>query len=287
MIKTIDLNKKFGKRTAVNNLNLHIEEGTTYGLLGPNGAGKTTTIKMLTSLLAPDSGEVYIDGKKMGRNQKEVKAKIGMVSQHFSFDREMTALETLRFHGLLHKMSSRDITARSQELLVFAKMEDDADKQIMNMSGGTKRKLMIIRSVMHQPKILFLDEPTVGLDASIRRAIWDLMKKFKQEGMTILLTTHYIDEANSLCDTIGMMSKGNLKAENSPDGFVSGTKPYVVEVFTGEKTEYNFFASRHEALEFSENIESRVIVRNTNLEDTYVQLTNDSMDSPKRRRRKE
>lgn len=275
MINTKSLTKSFGDLIAVNNINLSVEKGVFYGLLGPNGAGKTTTIKMLAMLLKPDSGEIEINSELISRKSKNVKKLIGVVPQHLSLQKDMSVEDTLTLHGFLHKMKLKDIKFRIAELLVFAGMGDMAKKSVNKLSGGNKRKLMILRSVMHNPSILFLDEPTVGLDPQIRRTVWDLLKKLKTEGLTILLTTHYIEEANVLCDTIGMMSKGQLIKESSPVDFIKEIKPIVLENFDGIKTHYFYFDTKAEASNFGADLEGEVHIRKSNLEDVYVTYTND------------
>lgn len=273
MIKANNITKIYGKQKAVNDLNLNIEKGMSYALLGPNGAGKTTTMKILSSLIEANEGEVYIDGEIMNRQNKKIKEELGMVSQHFSLQREMTPVEALTLHGKLHKMPSKEIKAKVDELLTFAQMDKDKGKLIGKLSGGNKRKLMIIRAVMHNPKILFLDEPTVGLDATIRRSIWDLLRRLKNEGLTIILTTHYIEEASVLCDKIGMMSEGKIIAEDSPSGFMTKIEPFTVESFEEGITNYNYFATREEAGTYGASLGVDTLIRETNLEDVYIKYT--------------
>lgn len=277
MIKTVHLTKRFGKQTAVDDLNLEIPEGITFGLLGPNGAGKTTTLKMLSALLAPTGGQVFIDGELMNRNNKRIKQNLGMVSQHFSLQKEMTPAEVLKLHGMLHKMKAAEIRDKIERLLFFADMEKDAGKLVLHLSGGSKRKLMIVRAVMHDPKILFLDEPTVGLDPNIRRTIWDLLKRLKNDGLTTILTTHYIEEAGTLCDTLSMMAEGRIIMQNSPAGFMETIEPYTVEVFEEGNTAYRYFAGRREAARYASECSGSTLIRETNLEDVYVKCTNRKM----------
>jgi len=277
MIEAKKIRKTFGKQVAVNDLNLHIERGMSFALLGPNGAGKTTTMRILSSLLESEGGEVRIDGQIMNRKNKKIKEELGMVSQHFSLQREMTPVEVLRLHGKLHKMKKKDMEQRINELITFAKMDKDRDKTVGNLSGGNKRKLMIIRAVMHRPKVLFLDEPTVGLDATIRRTIWDLLRKLKNEGMTIFLTTHYIEEANVLCDKIGMMSNGQIIAENSPSAFMKEIEPLVVECFDGKTTTYQYFETRNDAAQFAATENMTTLIRDSNLEDVYIKYTSEKI----------
>jgi len=277
MIEAKKIRKTFGKQVAVNDLDLHIERGMSFALLGPNGAGKTTTMRILSSLLESEGGEVRIDGQIMNRQNKKIKEELGMVSQHFSLQREMTPVEVLKLHGKLHKMKKKDIQQRIDELITFAKMDKDRDKLVGKLSGGNKRKLMIIRAVMHHPKVLFLDEPTVGLDATIRRTIWDLLRKLKNEGMTIFLTTHYIEEANVLCDKIGMMSNGRIIAEASPSAFMKEIEPIVVECFDGKKTTYQYFETRNDAAQFAATENMTTLIRAANLEDVYIKYTSEKI----------
>lgn len=273
MIKTENLTKKFGEQIAVDHLNLSIDEGSSYALLGPNGAGKTTTLKLMSTLLIPTSGKVFINGQEMQRNNKKIKQQLGMVSQHFSLQRDMTPIEVLKLHGMIHQMNAKQRNQRIEELIDFAGMTKESNKLISKLSGGNKRKLMIIRAVMHCPNILFLDEPTVGLDASIRRSIWDLLRKLKNEGMTTILTTHYIQEAEALCDKIGMMNKGKIVAQDSPQGFINAIPAYVVESFNNQKTDYQYFDTREEATKCVSTHSGNVTIRETNLEDAYIKYT--------------
>ncbi len=274
MIVIKNLVKNYDNLCAVNSINLNIEEGCFYGLLGPNGAGKTTTIKMMATLLTPCSGSIHINGKKMHRRAKDIKAQIGMVPQHFSLQRDMSVKETLFLHGYLHQMKKKNIKSRFIELISFAKMTGQEERKVQHLSGGNRRKLMIIRSLMHNPKILFLDEPTVGLDPAIRRTIWDFLKSLKEEGLTIILTTHYIEEANILCDRISMMGGGKLIKEATPKEFLKEIKPVVLEHFNGITTENHLFNSKKEAAEFSLSLDGDVVIRQSNLEDVYVHYTN-------------
>lgn len=273
IIHTESITKYYGQLLAVDGLSLSIEAGCFYGLLGPNGAGKTTTIKMLSMLLNPTEGSIEIDGVQLNRTATAIKSHIGVVPQHFSLQRDMSVEETLIHHGMLHKMKYSQIRSRMKALLTFAQMDSHRKKLVSQLSGGNKRKLMIIRAVMHEPRILFLDEPTVGLDASIRRSIWDLLKRLKGDGLTMVMTTHYIEEASLLCDRIGMMTHGRIQMENSPAGFMSEMAPFAVEIFDGNQTSYHYCGSREEAAEMTKNTHGDVLVRRTNLEDVYVKLT--------------
>jgi ABC-2 type transport system ATP-binding protein len=273
MLIASNLVKDYGTIKAVAGLNLTVEKGTFFGLLGPNGAGKTTTLKMMSMLLNPTSGDVLIDGVPIDRRNKKLKSTIGIVTQHLSLQRELTVYEVLIHHGMLHGMKRRAMQSRIDALITFAKMKDQLNQEVQHLSGGNKRKLMILKSVMHHPKLIFLDEPTVGLDVAIRRDIWDLLKALKTEGLTIIMTTHYIEEAYQLCDEIGMMNRGVLLKIGTPSAFMGEITPFVLENFDGQKTHYHYFETREAALDNSRQLSGAVTIRQSTLEDVYIQYT--------------
>ena len=198
-IEVNNLIKNFGNLTAVNNISFSVNEGEIYGLLGPNGAGKTTTILILTTMLSLTSGNVRIFDKDI-INKNIIRQMIGIVFQDPTLDEDLTAFENLDFHARLYniKVNKKQII---NNVLKLVELEDKADKQVKSFSGGMKRRLEIARSFMHEPKILFLDEPTIGLDPQTRRKIWDYIKKLNEkQKITIILTTHYLEEADELCN---------------------------------------------------------------------------------------
>lgn len=274
MIEVNSITKAFDKKVVVNDISFSINKGEIFGILGPNGAGKTTTFRMLTTLLKPDSGVIKINGKEITRNSNDIKRIIGMVSQHFSIQSEMTVWEIMELHGMLHYMDRKKRHEKINELLEFADLIDDKNKLSKQLSGGMKRKLMIIRAIMHDPEILFLDEPTVGLDPISRRSIWNLMEKLRKRDMAIVFTTHYIEEAEKLCDNIILINKGVKFLEGKPIDLIKSVGEYTVEYFNGLETEYNFFASHEDALDFSSNIKDTVLIRQSNLEDIFIKYTN-------------
>ncbi len=266
--------KKYGAITAVDNLNLEIPKGEFFGLLGPNGAGKTTTVRMLSTLTAPTGGSIFVDGRQVDRNLTEIKAKIGVVPQHMNLEIEMTAWQNLELHGRLYGLKKDIRRKRIDELLEFTDLFDRAKGMVKSFSGGMKRKLMIARAMMHEPEILLMDEPTVGLDAAVRRKMWDLMKGLNKNGLTVVLTTHYIEEAEILCDRVGLMHGGKLVELDTPQKLIQKTGEFVLEYFENGGTRSRFFNTRQEAIESAAGMEGSVNIRPANLEDTFIKLTN-------------
>jgi len=274
MVVLKGITKKFDYLTAVNNLDLEIGRGELFGLLGPNGAGKTTTIGMLTTLIKPTAGKIYINGYDLAKNALAVKREIGLAPQHLNLNKDLTAYYNLYFHGRLYKMSHRDIHRRATELLAYVGLSDKANVLVEKFSGGMKRRLLIARALMHRPSILFLDEPTVGLDPQTRRKIWDLIKKMHQDGVTIILTTHYIEEAEMLCEKVGIIDHGHLIELATPDQIKKKVGEYTLEYFDGEgQTIRKFFPTRALAIEEAKQLSHNFEIRQSNLEDVFIELT--------------
>ncbi|MFH1848908.1 MAG: ATP-binding cassette domain-containing protein [archaeon] len=211
------LTKRFGSLTAVDGIDLCIKTGERFGLLGPNGAGKTTTISMLCTLLKPTSGKAEVCGYDIVLNRDEVRSSIGIVFQDPSLDDQLTAFENLEFHGIIYHMPNDIRRKRINELLSLVELKQKAGVIVKKFSGGMKRRLEIARGLMHHPKVLFLDEPTLGLDPQTRRRIWEYIETLnKKENVTIVLTTHYMDEADYLCDRIAIIDHGKIKILDTP-----------------------------------------------------------------------
>ncbi len=275
MISTKNLTKRYNGILAVDNLTLEIGKGEVFGLLGPNGAGKTTTIKMLTTLTKPTSGEAKISGYDVVAQPEEVKKIIGVVPQHINLDNELTAYENLDFHGRLYHMPRAKRKKRIEELLEFVELEDRAHSLVEEFSGGMKRRLLIARALMHQPRVLFMDEPTVGLDAQTRRKIWDLIKELSKSNITIFLTTHYMEEAERLCHRVGILHSGRQIALDTPSGLKQKIGIVAVEIYRDGETERLFFNSREDARQYVAEVCSKcdLSIRETNLEDVFIELT--------------
>ena len=217
IIEAKGLTRRFDGLVAVDHIDLDVEEGEIFGFLGPNGAGKTTTIKMLTTLLKPSEGEAKVCGYDVVKQPDLVRRSIGVVFQEPALDDQLTGRENLDFHARLYGLNRREREERIEEVLKLVGLEDRADELVKNYSGGMRRRLEIARGFVHHPRILFLDEPTLGLDVQTRRAIWSyIMKLNKKEGITIFLTTHYLEEADKLSDRVAIIDRGKILAVDSP-----------------------------------------------------------------------
>lgn len=271
MIELRNLTKKFDAFTAVDSLNLTIETGEFFGLLGPNGAGKTTTISLLSTLLLPTAGEIFIDGKQLSRKTPELKRKISVITQEYSMRQDMTMDEIMEYQGRLYFMPLRQIRARTEELLEFCGLIDYRKRSVRKLSGGMKRKLMVCRALLTEPEILLLDEPTAGMDALSRRQMWNLLRKLNEQNLTILLTTHYMEEAQSLCGRVALMDHGRLEEVNTPEGLIRGLGAFAVDENTPEGVKSRFFHNRDEAIRYLSGVEEQSVLRNTTLEDVFVE----------------
>lgn len=277
MIRIANLTKTFNRVKAVDQLDLDVFKGEVFGLLGPNGAGKSTTVKLLNTLILPDSGNATIAGFDVVKQADKVRPLIGVAPQELNLDRELTGRENLMLHGMLHKI--KDIDKRIEDLIQWVRLSHRADHLVNTYSGGMQRILLIARATMHRPCVLFLDEPTVGLDPQVRRRIWDMIRGMQDQGVTVFLTTHYIEEAESLCHRVGIMNNGKLIATGTPDEFKARVGRFVVEVIDNGKTCYQLFDSRQSAHEFAEKKNSTVMIRKSGLEDVFIQMTGERMET--------
>jgi ABC-2 type transport system ATP-binding protein len=217
-IETDRITKKFGDITAVNNISIEVEMGELFGLLGPNGAGKTTLISMLSTMIEPTTGSAKVWGFNVGRESSQVRQNIGMVFQDTTLDDRLTGRENLDLHGRLYGLDSKTRKKRIAEVLSLVELVDRADAIVKTYSGGMMRRLEIARGLMHHPHVLFLDEPTLGLDPQTRTHIWEYIRTLnKEEGVTIVLTTHYMEEADHLCSRIAIIDNGEIVALDTPE----------------------------------------------------------------------
>lgn len=278
MIAMRNITKTYGSVRAVDDLSLTVGRGEVFGLLGPNGAGKTTAIKVLTALAKPDAGTCTIDGCDVVREAHEIKKCIGVVPQENNLDRELTAYENLLLYCMLHGVADR--ARRIAANLAMVELWDRRDSVVAGFSGGMQRRLLLARALLPEPAVLFLDEPSIGLDPQIRRHLWDMIRKTRIEGRTVVLTTHYIEEAEALCDRVGILRKGRLIALDTPERLKRGVGDYVVEQVNAEgRLVQRLCRSREEAHEEGRRLNGAVTIRRTNLEDVFINLTGERIES--------
>lgn len=276
MIQIKDITKKYPKaeKYALDKVSLEIGTGEAFGILGPNGAGKTTLMSIITTLALPSSGSVFVDGEEVNRKNVEIKKKISFVTQHISLRKDMTVMEVMELTGRLYGLSGKEIKKRALQLLEYTGIADKKKNTARGMSGGQQRKLMIARALLTDPEILVLDEPTVGLDPQARRKVWDMLISLKLKGLTLLLTTHYIDEAESVCDRVAFISGGKVSDVDTPDNMISALGRYAVDVFDDKKTISYFFKTPDEARAFTESGHKNAgegKIRDSTLEDVFLE----------------
>jgi lipooligosaccharide transport system ATP-binding protein len=225
------LRKRYGAEEVVAGVDFEVQSGECFGLLGPNGAGKTTTLKLALGLIEPDAGEIRLLGRPVPREAREARYRVGVVPQFDNLDPDFSARENLRVYGRYFGLRKQDIEARIPQLLEFAGLTGRGDAKIETLSGGMKRRLTLARALVNDPQVVFMDEPTTGLDPQARHLIWERLKRLKQEGKTLLLTTHFMEEAERLCTRLVIMDRGRIVAQGSPRALISAhIEPNVVEV---------------------------------------------------------
>ena len=240
MIEIRGLTKKYGSHIAVDNLTLDIYENEVFGLLGSNGAGKTTTIHMLATLLKPSSGGATVNGYDIVSQPSRVRSSIGIVFQAPSSDDMLTGYENLQLHSMLYSVPRNTRKQRIEEVLNLVGLTERMHDQVKMYSGGMRRRLEIARGLLHKPKVMFLDEPTLGLDPASRETMWKYIQRLvKEERMTVILTTHYMEEADILCNRIGIIDKGRIVALDTPKGLKAGLGGDVIRIKTQQQQHYN------------------------------------------------
>ena len=279
MIELQNLSKNFGPLAAVKSVSFAVGKGEVFGLLGPNGAGKTTTIRMLTTLSLPSSGTARVAGYDILADPLSVKRSIGVIPQLLNLDIDLTLAENLEYHGRLHRMERADREARAHELLTFVGLGDKRDTAVEHLSGGMRRRLLIARGLMHRPQVVFMDEPTVGLDPQARHLIWGMIEDLKRSGITILLTTHYIEEADRLCDRVAIMQQGRIATLGAPADLKALVGRYVAECHGRHDLRRQFRWTREEALEAGRALGCNMTVREVTLEDVFIELTGERIDA--------
>lgn len=295
MLSVRGLTKRYGATTVVRDLDLDVHRGECFGLLGPNGAGKTTTLRLLLGLIDPDAGSIELAGLAVPQHAREARSKVGVVPQMDNLDPDFSVRENLLVYGRYFGMTRQAIAARVPALLDFAGLASKADAKIAQLSGGMKRRLTLARALVHDPEILFLDEPTTGLDPQARHLIWQGLRRLISAGKTIVLTTHFMDEAERLADRLVILDHGAIVAEGAPRALIeSNIEPAVVEVY-GEglgawtRDHADAVCTRHEsvgetlfcytsdadcvidALNHAAGL--RYVHRPSNLEDVFLKLT--------------
>jgi ABC-2 type transport system ATP-binding protein len=272
--------KVYNKSPVVNDLSFEIRAGEMFGLLGPNGAGKSTTIRMLTTLTQPSQGQLWVAGYDVVRQRSQAKQQIGVVLQQISVDNDLTVWENMEFHGRLHHLPNPQRTQDIDHWLDYVQLSDRRQDLVKTLSGGMKRRLQIARALLHKPKILFLDEPTVGLDPQTRRRIWELIRDLNKQGMTMLLTTHYMDEVEYLCDRIGILDAGNLIELGTLQELRHKHGEGLVMKQLQDRWDYRFFPTLEAANLYLDQQADKtgMMARASNLEDIFVELTGRNLD---------
>lgn len=276
IIQTEGLTKVFGKLRAVDSLSLEVRKGEIYGFLGPNGAGKTTTVRMLTTMEVPTSGRILVNGHDARTEYIDARRSIGVIQQQNSLDKDISVRENIMHHALMQNMTRQEAKERMVELCDIMELTDRLDDLVEHLSGGWKKRVSIVCSMVHDPDILFMDEPTTGLDTQSRNLLWKMIRALNKKGTTIFLTTHYIFEAESLCDRIGMIMKGRLVAEGTPEELIESVGRFaMVRTDEDDNTTISFYPDRHAAKAAADEFtgEHNTVVRRTTLEDVFLDIT--------------
>jgi len=254
-IETKSLTKSFGNVIAVNDISFSVNVGEIFGFLGPNGAGKSTTMMILTTLLKPTSGQALISEFDVMDNAKKVRERIGYVQQETTVDEYLTGRENLLLQAKLNHIPKNEINSRIDEILNLIELSDKQHDSVVTYSGGMRKRLDIAGGLLHRPKVLFLDEPTVGLDIQTRRKIWEYIKKIHTEfDMTIFLSTHYMEEADNLCDRIGIIDGGKIQVIDSPENMKNAMGNEVISLIMDDSNNHDSFLSQLKKIEFVKNI---------------------------------
>ena len=296
-LSTSELRKSYAGTTVVADLSFAVEPGRCFGLLGPNGAGKTTTLRLCLGLTSPDSGSITLNGHAIPADAQRARARVGVVPQFDNLDPDFTASENLLVFGRYFGLADADVRARIPQLLDFAGLGSKADARIATLSGGMKRRLTLARALVNDPDLVFLDEPTTGLDPQARHLIWDRLKQLKAAGKTLILTTHFMDEAERLCDSLIVIDQGRKIAEGSPRQLIAAyIEPQVIEVYDEAGGDLAAFVAAHRNLagrvetsgetaffycseprpllaRLAEAPALRYVHRAANLEDVFIKLT--------------
>ncbi|MFP4475675.1 MAG: ABC transporter ATP-binding protein [Desulfatibacillaceae bacterium] len=273
MIAVENLVKDYPGTRALDAVSFEVGEGGLYAYLGPNGSGKTTTIRILTGLTRPTSGAARIAGHDVFADGRRAKQQCGLVPQAVNLDRDLSVWQNLDQHGRYFGVPAKARKARIGELLAAVGLEDRARSLVKTLSGGMQRRVMIARALVHEPRVLFLDEPTAGLDPAIRRQIWALVKDIQKNGATVFLTTHYIEEAEFLADRVAFLCEGRIAAVDTPERFITHLGEWAVDHYGDGRMESQYFHDRDEALALARSREVEFRLRRVNLEDAFLRMT--------------
>ncbi len=243
-IEIKDLTKKYDEKTVVNGVSFEIYKGECFGILGPNGAGKSTAMKMMYCSVLVTSGELYVLGLNVKKNYREVKSRIGVVPQDDGLDPDFTVLENLLVYARYHRIPKAEAEFRAQALLRLMKLEEYQDRSVETLSGGMRRRLAIARGLINSPEVVFLDEPTTGLDPQARIWIWDFFKNLKEQKSTLILTTHYMEEAEQMCDRVAIIDQGRILTIGKPADLIRDSIGKEVVEFETNSTDLNYYLGR-------------------------------------------
>ncbi len=269
-----DLVVRFGDFTAVDGLSFDVKDGEVFGFLGPNGAGKTTTIRTITTIQRPTSGKVSIDGHDTSVDYLEARKLIGIAQQHIALDKDLTIRQNIKQHALLHKIPKSEMESRIEYAADLLGLQEYMDRKVESLSGGWKRKASIVCAIVHRPRLLLLDEPTAGLDTRSRHLLWDLVRDLNSRGTTILLTTHYIEEAESLCDRVAIINHGRLVAVGTVEELRDIIGRVAVEYQEDNRQTVRYFPTGDAAKAYSATLGDIYFnIRRTTLEDVFLELT--------------
>ncbi len=261
VIEAKGLVKKYDEKKVVDNIHFLIKKGECFGVLGPNGAGKTSTMKMMYCSAEITQGELFVAGYNVKNNSREIKARIGVVPQEDGLDPDFTVLDNLLVYSGYHGLKKHVAKEKSLELLRFVRLEEYADRHVETLSGGMKRRLVIARSLLNKPEVLFLDEPTTGLDPQARVWIWDFLSSLKKEGVTLVLTTHYMEEAEYLCDSLAIMDHGKILTTGTPKDLITNNIGNEVVEFEVKASDISYYTNRvHTAGYDYQAIKNRICV---------------------------
>jgi len=299
LIEARDLTKRYGEFVAVDGIDFSVERGETFGFLGPNGAGKSSTMRMIGAVSPASGGTLHVLGRDPERDGPEIRSRLGVVPQDDNLDLELDVGENLHVYGRFFGLPRDEIRRRTDELLEFVHLADRRDSRVDSLSGGMKRRLTIARALINEPELMLLDEPTTGLDPQARHALWDRLYRLKQRGVTLVLTTHYMDEAEQLCDRLVVMDRAKIVAEGSPRELIDRyVEREVVELRFGDRNggpSFDGLADHVEVLQdrvvigtddgdaVVDEVHARglapetVLVRRSTLEDVFLRLTGRSL----------